>query len=163
MKQLFRSKRLSQATMFAVVAIAVSFAFVGCERTDEGADYSTLEQTTAAWEEAFNAGDAARIADMYTPRARIMPPNAESAEGRAAIQAHLEQMVASGIKVRLTQTDLAGDGDFAYKTGVYEILAGEEVVDRGKYLEVWKRLDGEWQMHRDIWNTSMPQPEAEAG
>nr|NIO33253.1 DUF4440 domain-containing protein [Gemmatimonadota bacterium] len=30
-------------------------------------------------------------------------------------------------------------------------------VEQGKYLVVWKRgEDGNWKLHADIWNTSMP-------
>ena len=31
------------------------------------------------------------------------------------------------------------------------------LTDRGKYLVVWKRgADGNWRLHRDIFNSSLP-------
>jgi ketosteroid isomerase-like protein len=35
-------------------------------------------------------------------------------------------------------------------------VEGGKVVDRGKYIVIWKREQGQWKLHRDIWNTSMP-------
>jgi len=29
-------------------------------------------------------------------------------------------------------------------------------VTNGKYVVIWKRDGGQWRIHRDIWNTSMP-------
>jgi ketosteroid isomerase-like protein len=29
-----------------------------------------------------------------------------------------------------------------------------EAVDEVKFIEVWKREDGEWRIHRDIWNSN---------
>jgi len=32
------------------------------------------------------------------------------------------------------------------------------VADRAKYVVVWKKVGGQWLLHRDIWNTSQPAP-----
>jgi hypothetical protein len=32
-------------------------------------------------------------------------------------------------------------------------------LDHGKFLEVWRFMDGKWQFHRDMWNSSVPAPE----
>ena len=31
-----------------------------------------------------------------------------------------------------------------------------QVVDNGKYIVIWKKVDGKWLLHLDIYNTSMP-------
>jgi hypothetical protein len=31
-----------------------------------------------------------------------------------------------------------------------------KVADRGKYCVVWKKVDTQWMLHRDIWSTDMP-------
>jgi ketosteroid isomerase-like protein len=51
-------------------------------------------------------------------------------------------------------------GDMAYEVGKLT-LKGEDgtVLDSGKYVVIWKRENGQWRLHRDIWNTSMPAPE----
>jgi ketosteroid isomerase-like protein len=35
-------------------------------------------------------------------------------------------------------------------------LKDGKVADRGKYVVIWKRVGGEWKLHRDIWTTSLP-------
>jgi ketosteroid isomerase-like protein len=35
-------------------------------------------------------------------------------------------------------------------------LKNGKTADRGKYIVVWKRDGGQWRLHRDSWNTSMP-------
>jgi hypothetical protein len=32
--------------------------------------------------------------------------------------------------------------------------------DTGKYIVVWKRQDGVWKLHADIWNSDAPPPSA---
>ena len=44
-----------------------------------------------------------------------------------------------------------------YEGGAYVIKAKDgSVADRGKYVVVWKKVGGNWMLHRDIWNTNMP-------
>ena len=33
------------------------------------------------------------------------------------------------------------------------------MLDEGKYIVIWKREAGQWKLHRDILNRSMPLPE----
>ena len=46
-----------------------------------------VEEGEARWLTAFNGGDAAGVAAVYAPEARLMPPNADILEGRNAIEA----------------------------------------------------------------------------
>jgi ketosteroid isomerase-like protein len=48
-------------------------------------------------------------------------------------------------------------GETATEVGTFSIRdAGGKEVDRGKYVAVWKRVQGQWKMHREIWNSSLP-------
>ena len=29
-------------------------------------------------------------------------------------------------------------------------------MDSGKFIVIWKQEGGQWKLHRDIWNSSMP-------
>jgi len=48
-------------------------------------------------------------------------------------------------------------GDTAIEVGKYT-LKGEEgqVLDTGKYTVIWKQEEGQWKLHRDIFNSSVP-------
>jgi len=167
-------------SLTAFTASLVALALAGCgpapaptggqqTATDIGA---TIKPMTEAWQEAWNRGDAATIAALYGPDARLMVPGAELATGPAEIQAALEAAVAAKGDSTL-QIESAGAeayGTIALETGSYVMTAGDGGhLDHGKYLAVWKQQAGEWKLYRDIWNSSMapaaaPEaPAAEAG
>ncbi len=114
-----------------------------------------LAGTTEAWVEAFNAGDAAAIAAMMTEDGAVLAPNADPIVGREAIEAYWAELIAAGLKGALVPVEVHTDGDLGYKQGTYELTMDGEVVDHGKWIEVWKRVEGEWLLHRDIYNSSV--------
>ena len=127
---------------------------------DTSAGYAALDAATEAWIDAFNRGDAAAIAAIHSADAQIMPPNGNSIEGRAAIQAFWQGFIDTGVKASLTAIEITVEGDMGYKVGTFRILdAGGSELDHGKYIEVWRFMDGKWQFHRDIWNSSVALPE----
>jgi len=32
------------------------------------------------------------------------------------------------------------------------------MLDKGKYIVIWKKVDGEWKYYRDIFNSDLPIP-----
>lgn len=122
-----------------------------------------IEQADVRFEEALGRGDAAALAAMYTPDAVVLAPNAPPLQGQQAIQglwtAAIQQMGFK--KLDLDVTDVEVSGDQAVELGNYALTiqpqGQAEVVDRGKYMVVWKKQpDGTWKLHRDMFNTSMP-------
>jgi len=48
-------------------------------------------------------------------------------------------------------------GDVGYRVGRYELKAPDGApLDRGKYIEIWHKIDGEWKIGNDIWNSDLP-------
>ena len=39
---------------------------------------------------------------------------------------------------------------------------GDFIIDKGKYFVIWEKVDGQWKLQRDIWNTSNPAPAVRA-
>ena len=64
--------------------VAVSFALAGPALAQ---DQATIERLNDAFEVAFNKGDFASVASMYTEDAYLLPPGSEMAKGRNNIQA----------------------------------------------------------------------------
>ena len=66
-----------------------------------------------------------------------------------------------GIKsVKLEIVEVEGHGDTAIEVGKYTLQGlGRKPLDTGKYIVIWKQVDGQWKLHRDIFNSSMPAPE----
>ena len=110
--------------------------------------------------EAFAQGDAAGAAAIYTDDAAILPPNGETMNGRAAIQGFWQGALDMGlVGATLETVELETYPTGAVEVGKYTFsVAGGQVVDRGKYIVVWKQEVGAWKWHRDIWNSSLPAP-----
>lgn len=107
---------------------------------------------------AFAAGDAARVAALYTTDGQLAPPNSDIVAGRDGIGGFWQAVMEMGLKsVKLETSELDEYGDTAIEQGRYQLADPEgNVADHGKYLVIWKRDGGDWKLHRDIWNTSVP-------
>ncbi len=101
--------------------------------------------------------DYAGMAALYTDNAKVLPPDAPIVTGKKAIEEFWRAAAtALGLTdVTLKTVDLEVAGDTAYEVGEAELKLGSGQA-KVKYLVVWHRGgDGQWRLHRDIWN-SMP-------
>jgi uncharacterized protein (TIGR02246 family) len=107
---------------------------------------------------AFGRGDGKAVAALYSAGAQVFPPNGDIVQGTEAIANFWQRVMESGIKgVELTTLDVDAQGDTAHEVGKYTLTGeGGKPLDTGKYVVVWKREVGQWKLHRDIWNTSVP-------
>ena len=118
-------------------------------------DIDTVNQRLS---QAVQDGDAAAAAALYTEDGKFLAPNADFFSGRDAIQGFFQGAIDGGIKgLNLTNLELEIQGDTAHEVGTYELVAdGGVVADSGKFIVIWKRIDGIWRLHRDMINTSRP-------
>jgi uncharacterized protein (TIGR02246 family) len=114
---------------------------------------SDIAAVNRQFEDAARKGDLDRLAALYTPDAMAFPPDGPIVKGRDGIK----QMWASvaqqtGLKdVRLETLDFEQAGDTGYVAGEATLtMAGGTAVM--KFVVVWKKLGGQWLLHRDIWN-----------
>ncbi|MBN1138045.1 MAG: SgcJ/EcaC family oxidoreductase [Anaerolineae bacterium] len=106
----------------------------------------------------FRAGDAAGLAALYTASGQLLPPNAGFMVGREAIQAFWQGAMDMGIATAKIETrEVEGHGDTAIEVSTYTLHAQDGTeLDAGKFIVIWKRVEGEWKLHRDIFNSSKP-------
>ena len=76
-----------------MIAFSAPTAWAAAQETETGIQ-KAKEQYTAA----FNKGDAAKVAEMYTDTAYLMPPGSPTAIGRAAIQKYWDAGIQAGVK-----------------------------------------------------------------
>jgi uncharacterized protein (TIGR02246 family) len=126
---------------------------------------SAIEVRNAAFGEAVRAGDAAAIAQLYTPDGVALPPNAPAVTGTAELAAFWGELLGSGIAdAKLTAEEVTfTSGDFATEVGAAALFAKDGAqAYAGKYLVLWKKTEAGWRMHRDIWNSNRAAPEPAA-
>jgi ketosteroid isomerase-like protein len=137
-----------------------------------GATIPTMKATTskavldalavrrAAFQAALHRGDVATAAAEYTEDARLLAPSAEVMSGREAITRYWQAGIDAGlyaIELYTADVSLEPDATIAYEIGRYAIrLAlnrGEQVVDRGRYLLVYRlEPDGQWRRAVETFN-----------
>jgi uncharacterized protein (TIGR02246 family) len=151
-----RGKHMKRSLLIAVVVIG---AVISTQA--QNPVRRAIEANTRQFIEAFNKGDAAAVANMYTMDAHLLPPNSEIIEGRAEIQKFWQGAMSAGLKlVSLDIADLQVSGNTAIEVGRYTSTmpgaGGATTTDKGKYVVVWKRQGQSWKLAIDTFNTSLP-------
>jgi uncharacterized protein (TIGR02246 family) len=148
------NKKNEGNVMKTIVSMLFVLLVAGCMQTPQ-ADLDGLKAMREVWQSAFEAKDSAAIAAIYSADGAVLPPNGETVAGRAAIDAFWKEFLASGIGGEIQDTEVYAHGDLGYKVGRYSITdADGAVVDEGKYVEIWREVDDQWQLHRDIFNSN---------
>jgi ketosteroid isomerase-like protein len=126
---------------------------------DEAADRAALEGATQAWIKAFNARNADALVSLTTEDVVLLDPSLAPVSGRAAREALREALGVAKGKVTNATKELVIDGDFAWRIGALAHQSpGGEVLGRGQSLEIWKRVNGEWKIHRQMSSSILAQP-----
>ena len=116
---------------------------------------SQIEAGNREFMAAFAKRDAAAVAALYTDGGQLLPPNSEVVRGHEAIREFWQGAMTRGLTGATLETvDVDASGETAVEVGRYRLTAGDAEADHGKYIVVWKNVDGRWKLHRDIWNTS---------
>lgn len=111
-----------------------------------------IERVTRRWEASLIAGAPGEaVADVFTPDAVRLPSGEPAVRGHEAIERALAGSVPLR-EARFTIEDLEVDGDLAFANGTYRVRGPDDVELEGKFLEVWKRLETGWRIHRVMWD-----------
>ena len=128
---------------------------------DATADEQAIRGQVARWLELVKSKDAAAIADLYTEDGALMPPNAPISKGRAAIRQTWQAMMQTpGFDLTFVpeQIILSSSGDMALDRGTYRLTiapGGTRQTDTGKYVVVWRNINGTWKAAADILNSDL--------
>jgi uncharacterized protein (TIGR02246 family) len=139
---------------------------------DTAADEAAIRAINPAWFAAYNSGDAAAVAALYAEDAVVSPPDTAALRGSAAIREFFVKEIAgssaAGLDFRAGASPEFGvSGDLGWEWNTFTVTdASGAAVDTGKYTTLYGRVDGQWRIIRDIWNSDVrpaaPAPAAEA-
>jgi len=126
---------------------------------DEAADRGALEAAAQAWIKAFNARDVDALAALATDNVVLMDPNVAPVSGQKAAREAWGKALANA-KYQLTTAtkEAVIAGDVAWRIGALAHTLPNGVVNHGQSLEIWKRVNGEWKIHRQMSSTILAQP-----
>jgi len=153
----------------AVVILLFIFSVTSCDTktkdvTETSAE-STFNLTTTkaeivaankAFMTFFAARDSVNLANLYSQDAKFMMNGAPAISGRKNIQSILSGIMNSGISsVDLITIDVWGTENLITEEGELSLFVGDTVVDKGKYIVLWKKENGKWNLFRDIFNSNL--------
>ena len=117
-----------------------------------------LETFDAAYNEAFNRGDAAGCAAFFTEDVLLMAPDQPMTRGAKAFEQIYRSRMdkSSGGTHSNKLVEFGVDGDLAYQVGTFAI-SGTNPSEQGKFLNILKRqVDGTWKVAVSMFNSDSP-------
>jgi ketosteroid isomerase-like protein len=152
---------------FAIAAsVLATLLLSGCSETPKdtrAADENTIRALDAQWSKSAAAKDLDATVGYYQTDAAVLAPNEPIATGPAAIRAAWSAILTpdSSISWQASKVEVSRSSDLAYIQGIYQLTskdaAGNPSIDRGKFVEVWKKQpDNSWKVVSDIFNSDMP-------
>jgi ketosteroid isomerase-like protein len=136
-----------------MLALCLSLAVLGCT---PGVQESLPRDVTTAMETAFNRSDVAACVALYTDDAEIISEDAPVVRGRKAIQEFFRDQIQRDTSFDTDTTMSLVSGDLAVEQGTYRVrnVRRGVNVEYGEFLNVWKRIDGQWKNYRSMFTTT---------
>lgn len=137
--------------------LAIALLSLPCMQAQARSIKAEIDAANQKWVAAFDKGDGAAVAALYTAQATVLPPGADMVNGRAAIQKFWTGAIQSGLKnVTLQTVAVEQFGNAAREIGRVSLDVTNPqkptVHVEGKYVVLWKRVHGAWMLDTDIWN-----------
>jgi len=131
---------------------------IDCKReTKSTSDLEIIKENIKAFSKAYMNGNIDVLVNMYTEDGKIFPNNRQIMSGKTELKSYWA--LPEDVKIlhhKVTPSEIHIENDIAYDYGYYEgkTLTKEkkEVSWHGKYVIIWKKLNGEWKIYLDIWN-----------
>lgn len=142
---------IPRAILISIVSIVLVLS--ACKQRPQPLSFST--KPTQEFADLMQQHDAEKLSMMFTEDSKLMPPNAPVIQGRAAIRYFFQEGFAQeGLPTVLAERDRFVTGDYAYRDGIVTLHLKDGSTQIGKFMQLWKNVNGTWQLHRSIWNVS---------
>ena len=121
---------------------------------------AALRKMTQDWVQACNTKHLDDLLEFYSPDAMVLRPNVPPIRGAAAIREFFFGALEAGLgEVELAPLRVEMLGDVAYEAGRCKMLVpvamGKRREERGKYMIIYNRQNGEWKAVADTWSSDL--------
>ncbi len=150
-------RRLSNRLIFALTVASLG----ACARhADVAAEQHTIRELEKQWVQAVAAKDTTAIGNVYAEDGEFLPPGAPRVSGRAAVRSARAPLLKApnlSLTFESSKVVVSRAGDLAIATGPYKLgmdgPKGQRIADAGKFVEAWTRVNGEWKVLGNIFNS----------
>lgn len=134
--------------------VALFTVFTGFSQKSTSGAKEIINKNSRIMEKAMQDGDFETFGSYFSEDAMFKISNHDPLSGRAAITEAHKQM--KGVKLSLNAEEVIDFGDYILEIGSYELHTPEgENMDHGYYSTLWKKIDGEWKIYRDVISSSV--------
>jgi uncharacterized protein (TIGR02246 family) len=144
-----------------LVSLALLAGCAAVPQVDVDAETAALRARSEALSSAEAAMDAETAITFWAEDAIIQAPGAPEQQGKHAILDGYTEFFGAlkSFKSTTTNVTLAASGDLAWEHGVNDMVVttpGGDVAEKGKYLSVWKKVDGQWYVAAVAFSSNAP-------
>ena len=150
--------------MSLIFALTAAASLDGCARhADVAAEERTIRELERRWVQAVAAKDTTAIGNVYAEDGEFLPPGAPRVSGRAAVRSAWAALLKApnlSLTFASSKVVVSSAGDLTVATGPYQLgmdgPKGQRIADAGKFVEAWTRVNGEWKVLGNIFNSDKP-------
>jgi uncharacterized protein (TIGR02246 family) len=134
-------------------------------------DEAAIRSAVKEWSAAAGAKDPVKFGSFYTDDGILMLEGAPLISGRTGIVEGLTPMMKEdpnfAMSFETAKVEVARSSDIAYETGTYQMTTSDPKTKKalpvkGKYVVVWKKINGTWKAAVDAPVTDGPEAPAPA-
>ena len=158
-------KRSRAALAVLVASLTLALGFSLAQESDVEA-LETLQNFVHQYADAINQQDAETFGQLWSEDAKLLRGHSPMVEGREAIVESygISPENVGTFELSIEAFEAIPFGDMLHGMGTFEIVSAEDkVLDEGKFLGLYKQVDGGLQLYRLSPNSNLPIPEAPAG
>ena len=134
---------------------------------DARSEANAIRNLEDQWTVANKAKDIDKIVSFFASDAVVMEPNMPISVGIEAIRKSQESWFSDTTVLYNTFTatidtiEISASGDLAYARGTGRLSINTPngpVEEVDKWIDIWKKINGEWKVIVNIWNSDKPLP-----
>lgn len=144
-------------TLLILVIICLSTPSFSQSFSGPQKDIDSILKNITAFSKYYMEADYNGLANSYTKDGKILPPGPEIITGQEAIKQRWTLPEGVTILSHVVEpVEITIVKDTAYDIGYYHGTTrrkdGTEIAWKGKYMIIWKKIDGDWKIYADAWN-----------